>query len=41
MSTDQLKDTLVDQIIKGLIGQGMEGVRPVLELIFNEAMVSV
>lgn len=38
MITDQLKDTLVDQIIKGLIGQGTEGVKPVLELLFNAAM---
>ena len=38
MISDQIKDTLVDQIIKGLIGQGTEGVRPVLELLFNTAM---
>lgn len=38
MTTDQLKDTLIDQIIKGLIGQGAEGVGPILELLFNAAM---
>lgn len=38
MISDQIKDTLVDQIIKGLIGQGTEGLRPVLELLFNTAM---
>jgi putative transposase len=36
--SDQLKDTLVEQIIKGLIGQGTEGLKPVLELLFNTAM---
>ena len=38
MISDQLKDSLVDQIMKGLIGQGMEGLKPVLELLFNTAM---
>ncbi len=38
MITDQLKDTLIDQIVKGLIGQGTEGIRPVLELLLNAAM---
>jgi transposase-like protein len=38
MITDQLKDTLVEQIIKGLIGGGAEGLKPVLELMFNTAM---
>ncbi len=38
MISDQVNDTLVDQIIKGLIGQGTEGMRPVLELLFNAAM---
>ena len=38
MISDQIKDTLVDQIIKGLIGKGTEGLRPVLELLFNTAM---
>jgi putative transposase len=38
MITDQVKDTLIDQIIKGLIGQGTEGLKPVLELLFNAAM---
>lgn len=38
MISDQLKDTLVEQIVKGLIGHGSEGLKPVLELIFNTAM---
>lgn len=38
MVSDQLNDTLVEQIVKGLIGQGTEGMRPVLELLFNAAM---
>ena len=38
MISDRLKDTLVDQIVKELIGQGTEGVKPVLELLFNTAM---
>ncbi len=38
MITDQLKDTLVDEIVKGLIGQGSEGLKPVLELLLNAAM---
>ena len=38
MISDQVKDSLIDQIIKGLIGQGTEGVKPVLELLFNAAM---
>jgi hypothetical protein len=38
MISDQIKDTLVDQMIKGLIGQGTEGLKPVLELLFNAAM---
>ena len=38
MITDQLKDTLIDQIVKGLIGQGTEGLKPVLELLMNAAM---
>lgn len=38
MISDQLKDTLVDEIIKELIGQGTEGVGPVLEKLFNTAM---
>lgn len=38
MITDQLKDTLVEQIIKGLIGGGAEGLKPVLEILFNTAM---
>ena len=38
MITEQLKDTLIDQIVKGLIGQGTEGLKPVLELLMNAAM---
>lgn len=38
MISDQLKDTLVEEIIKGLIGQGSEGLKPVLELLMNAAM---
>jgi len=38
MISDRMKDTLVEQIIKGLIGQGTEGLQPVLELLFNTAM---
>jgi len=38
MISDQLKDTLVDQIVKELIGQGSEGLKPVLELLLNAAM---
>ena len=35
MISDQIKDTLVDQIVKGLIGQGTEGLKPVLELLLQ------
>lgn len=38
MISDQVKDSLIDQIVKGLIGQGAEGLKPVLELLFNTAM---
>jgi len=38
MISDQIKDTIIDQIIKGLIGQGTEGVKPVLEILLNTAM---
>jgi transposase-like protein len=38
MISDQLKDNLIEQIVKGLIGQGPEGLKAVLELIFNSAM---
>lgn len=38
MILDQLKDTLVEQIVKELIGQGEDGLKPVLELLFNTAM---
>jgi len=38
MISDQLKNTLIEEIVKGLIGQGPEGLKPVLEMIFNTAM---
>lgn len=38
MISDQLKDTLIDQIVKELIGQGSEGLKPVIELLMNAAM---
>lgn len=38
MISDKLNGTLVEQIIKGLIGEGTEGLRPVLEMLFNAAM---
>ncbi len=38
MITDQLKDILVDEIVKGLIGQGSEGLKSVLESLLNAAM---
>ena len=38
MISDQLKNTVVDEIVKGLIGQGMEGLKSVLELLFNASM---
>ena len=38
MISDQLKDSLVEQIIKGLIGQGTDGLKAVLEVLFNTAM---
>ncbi len=38
MISDQIKDTIIDQIIKGLIGQGTEGIKPVLEILLNTAM---
>ena len=38
MISDQINVTILDQIIKGLIGQGSEGLKPVLELLYNTAM---
>ena len=38
MISDQLKDTLFEQIIKELIGEGTDGLKPVLELLLNAAM---
>jgi putative transposase len=38
MISDQLKDSLIEEIVKGLIGQGTEGLTPVLELLMNAAM---
>lgn len=31
MISDQIKDTLIDQIVTGLIGQGTEGLKPIIE----------
>lgn len=38
MISDQLNNNLLEQIIKEIIGHGSEGIRPVLELLFNTAM---
>lgn len=38
MVSDHLKNNLVEQIVTGLIGQGPEGLKPVLEILFNAAM---
>jgi len=38
MISDELNCSIVDQIIKGLIGQGTEGIKPVLEILLNTAM---
>jgi putative transposase len=38
MISDHLKDNLIEEIVKGLIGQGTEGLKPVLELLMNAAM---
>ena len=39
MITDRMRDDiLINQIIKGLIGEGVEGIRPVLEALFNATM---
>jgi putative transposase len=38
MISDQLNNTLIDQIVKELIGQGTEGLRHVLELLLNASM---
>ena len=38
MISDQLKDTLVDQIVEELIGQGTNGIVTILEKLFNVAM---
>lgn len=38
MISDQIKDNIIDQIVKGLIGNGTDGIKPVLELLFNAAM---
>jgi putative transposase len=38
MIPDGLQNTLVEQIIKELIGQGERGLKPVLELLLNSAM---
>lgn len=38
MISDQLKDTITEEIVKGLIGQGSEGLKSILELLLNAAM---
>jgi putative transposase len=38
MISDQLKDTLIEEIVKEIIGHGVEGLKPILELLFNGAM---
>jgi putative transposase len=38
MISDHLKDNLIEEIVKGLIGHGTEGLKPVLELLMNAAM---
>lgn len=38
MISDRLNDSIAEQIIKELIGQGTEAIKPVLELLFNTAM---
>lgn len=38
MISDQLKDSLIEEIMKGLIGQGTEGLRSVAEMLLNAAM---
>ena len=38
MISDQNKSKLIEQIIQELIGHGSEGVKPVLELLFNNAI---
>jgi transposase-like protein len=38
MISDSVKDSIIEEIFKGLIGQGTEGIRPVLELLLNTAM---
>ena len=38
MISDHMNDTLIDRIVKGLIGQGPEGLKPVVEALMNAAM---
>jgi len=38
MISDSAKNTIIEEIFKGLISQGTEGIRPILELLFNTAM---
>lgn len=38
MIPDEIKDTLLNQIVKELIGSGTEGMQSILELLFNAAM---
>lgn len=38
MISDQLKDNVIEQIVTGLISRGQDGLKQVLELLFNTAM---
>ncbi len=38
MISDQLNDTLIEEIVKGLIGGGSEGIKLVLERLYNASM---
>lgn len=38
MITNQIKDSLIEEIVKGLIGQGTEGLKPIIELLLNASM---
>jgi putative transposase len=38
MISDQIKDNLIEEITKGLIGHGTDGLKPVLEALINMAM---
>lgn len=38
MIPDQLKDNLIEEIAKGLIGKGTDGLKPIIELLMNASM---